>query len=172
MIDKKDILKCLMDDKPRLFAFAWSLIRDPHSSEDVFQDMIIKALSSENHFESTLHLKNWSRTVIRNQCFDLIKKNKRKTHLSNDLIDKIEQDLDSRDMTHEETSHVHLSDCLNELTEQTREIIKLRYFNNLQALKVAEILDKKPDAIYKTLQRAYQTLKVCLQKKSLLANYD
>lgn len=170
MLNKNEILKTLMDEKQKLFAFAWTLLRDPHSSDDVFQEMVIKALNSESHFKSLLHLKNWSRTVIRNQCLDLIKQNKKQTFLTDELIDKIEHDFQERDLSEENHSLLYLKDCISHLTEQTQEILKLRYSSNIQANEMADILNKKTDAIYKVLQRAHQSLKVCIQNKGIAQN--
>ena len=60
-----------------------------------------------------------------------------------------------------------LKDCINNLTENSQEIIRMRYFKSMQAKKVAEALQRKPETVYKALQRIYQSLRICIENKSI-----
>ena len=58
-----------------------------------------------------------------------------------------------------------LHNCLDELSEKSRETIRLRYFEGLRGSQVAEKLGRKPEAVYKALQRIYVTLAQCILRK-------
>ena len=58
-----------------------------------------------------------------------------------------------------------LNDCLEGLSEKARETIKMRYFEGLRGKQVAEKLGRKPEAVYKALQRIYVTLAECIERK-------
>ena len=50
-------------------------------------------------------------------------------------------------------------------TEQTRELLKMRYFDGQRCEEVAASLNTKLDAIYKRLSRLHQALKFCIETK-------
>ena len=168
MLDQQQILNTLLGDRNRLFTFAWSIVRNVHTAEDVYQETMIKSMNHKQGFESENQLTAWARTVVRNRCFDIVYKEKnRRNILEKSAVELIQKDLEERDLEKEEESISVLKDCLGSLTDNSREIVKLRYFNNMQAKKVAEHLNRKPDAVYKSLQRIYQKLRECITNKSL-----
>jgi RNA polymerase sigma-70 factor, ECF subfamily len=168
MLDQNSTLNVLLRERTRLFTFAWSIVKDVHTAEDVFQEMMIKSMANKQAFENEFQLLGWARTVVRNRCFDIVyKENNRRNILEKSVIDLVQKDLDSRDMEKEERDITFLKECIGTLTNNSREIIKLRYFHSMQAIKVAEELQRKPDAVYKSLQRIYQKLRECMQAKTL-----
>ena len=54
---------------------------------------------------------------------------------------------------------------LEELSEKSRQIIRMRYFDGLAGIRVAEKLGRKPETVYKSLQRIYVTLAQCIERK-------
>lgn len=168
MLDQKSILNVLLKERNRLFSFAWAIVRNIHTAEDIYQEMTIKAFNVKTSFENEFQLLSWSKTVIRNRCFDIIKKDSnRRNILEKSVVDIIEKDLDERDLVQEEKNIHLLKECISGLTDNSREIIRLRYFKSMQAKKVAESLNRKPDAVYKALQRIYQKLRECIQGKTV-----
>ena len=55
------------------------------------------------------------------------------------------------------------------MSEKSRETIRMRYFEGLRGKQVAEKLGRKPETVYKTLQRTYVTLAQCIEQKKLAA---
>lgn len=173
MLDQQQILNVLLQERNRIFTFAWSIVRNVHTAEDVFQETMIKSMNQKKGFENEAQLLGWSRTVTRNRCFDIVYKEKnRRNILEKSVTELIQKDLDERDMEKEEKNISVLKECLSGLTDNSREIIKLRYFHSMQAKKVAEHLDRKPDAVYKSLQRIYQKLRDCISSKSLAGGVE
>ena len=58
-----------------------------------------------------------------------------------------------------------LRNCIDGLSEKSRETIRMRYFEGLRGNQVAEKLGRKPETVYKALQRIYVTLAQCIQRK-------
>lgn len=168
MLNQQQILNTLMQERNRIFTFAWSIVKNVHTAEDVYQETMIKSMNQVKGFENEAQLLGWARTVTRNRCFDIVYKEKnRRNILQKSVADLLQKDLEERDMEKEEKDISVLKDCLGSLTENSREIVRLRYFKSMQAKKVAEHLDRKPDAVYKSLQRIYQKLRDCIASKGL-----
>lgn len=168
MLNQQEILNTLLQERNRLFTFAWSIVKNVHTAEDVYQETMIKSMNSKNGFENEAQLLGWARTVTRNRCFDIVYKEKNRRNILEESVDDLlQKDLEERDMDKEEKNISVLKDCLGSLTDNSREIIKLRYFHSMQAKMVAEKLNRKPDAVYKSLQRIYQKLRECISSKGL-----
>ena len=101
-------------------------------------------------------------------CYELIRKQKfRPVLLDEAILDLVDSELESRsvDDFHERADALHA--CLDNLTKNAREIIRLRFFEGLRATQVAEKLGRKPDAVYKALQRSYAAMAECIRQKLL-----
>lgn len=168
MLNQQQILNTLLQERNRIFTFAWSIVKNVHTAEDVYQETMIKSMNQGKGFENEAQLLGWARTVTRNRCFDIVYKEKnRRNILEKSVSELLQKDLEERDMDKEEKNISILKDCLGGLTDNSKEIIKLRYFHSMQAKKVAEKLNRKPDAVYKSLQRIYQKLRDCISSKGL-----
>ena len=165
-MDRTEILKVLMPERTTQIALAWSILRQSHLSEDAYQDMLARVFENDGIFEGPQHLRDWSWKVLRNRCYKLIRERKYQVALLDDsILDLVDAELESRRTADMPQRADALHDCLGELSEKSRQTIRLRYFEGLRGNRVAEKLGRKPDAVYKALQRIYVTLAQCIQKK-------
>ncbi|MDA7901920.1 sigma-70 family RNA polymerase sigma factor [bacterium] len=165
-MDHSEILKILMPERTKQIALAWSILRQSHMSEDAYQDMLAKVLANRGIFEGPQHLRDWSWKVLRNRCYELIRQRKyQMTLLDESILNLVDAELESRDTSDVALRADALHDCLEGLSERARETIRMRYFEGLRGKQVAEKLGRKPEAVYKALQRTYTTLADCIQRK-------
>ncbi len=170
-MERSEILKALMPERTKQIALAWSILRQSHLAEDAYQDMLAKVFENRSIFEGPRHLRGWSWRVLRNRCYELIRQQKYQVALLEDsILDLVDAELEHRGAGGMSLRADALHDCLGELSERSRQTIRMRYFEGLRGKRVAEILGKKPDAVYKALQRIYVTLAQCIEKK--LATID
>ena len=155
-----------MPERTKQIALAWSILRQSHLSEDAYQDMLARVFKNDGIFEGPQHLRDWSWKVLRNRCFELIRQRKYQVTLLDDsILDLVDAELECRDTSDMPQRADALHNCLDELSEKSRETIRLRYFEGLRGSQVAEKLGRKPEAVYKALQRSYVTLAQCIQRK-------
>jgi RNA polymerase sigma-70 factor (ECF subfamily) len=165
-MDRTEILIVLMPERTKQIALAWSILRQSHLSEDAYQDMLAKVFENEDIFEGPQHLRGWSWRVLRNRCYELIRQQKYQVVLLDDsILDLVDAEFERRGTTDMPLRADALHDCLEGLSEKSRQTIRMRYFEGLRGNRVAEKLGRKPDAVYKALQRIYVTLAQCIQKK-------
>ncbi len=165
-MDRSKILKILMPERTKQIALAWSILRQSHLSEDAYQDMLARVFENDGIFEGPQHLRDWSWKVLRNRCYELIRQRKYQvTLLDKSILDLVDTELERRDNTDMPKRADALRNCLDGLSEQSRETIRMRYFEGLRGNQVAEKLGRKPETVYKTLQRIYATLAQCIQRK-------
>ncbi len=165
-MERTEILKILMPERTKQIALAWSILKRSHLSEDAYQDMLERVFANKGVFEGPQHLREWSWKVLRNRCYELVRQQKYRTLLlENSILELVDSELESRDTTNTPIRVDALHKCLKELSENSRRTIKLRYFDGLQGKRVAEKLGRKPETVYKSLQRIYATLAQCIDKK-------
>ena len=164
---RNDMLRILMPERTKQIALAWSILNDSHLAEDAYQDTLAKAVENEAIFEGPQHLRDWSWKVLRHRCYELIRKRKcREGLLDEAVLELVDDELESRSVDGLEARADTLHQCLDMLTDNARNLVRLRFFEGLRGTQVAEKLGRKPDAVYKALQRIYVTLADCIRQKT------
>jgi len=155
-----------MPERTKQIALAWSILRNSHLSEDVYQDMLAKVFENDGIFEGPQHLSDWSWKVLRNRCYELIRQQKYQvTLLDESVLNLVDAELECRETSDMSLRADALRNCIDGLSEKSRETIRMRYFEGLRGNQVAEKLGRKPETVYKALQRIYVTLAQCIQRK-------
>ena len=159
------VAKTLLNQRIALTGFVRAIVTDAHAADDIFQETCVKAVGRADRFEAARDVLAWSRTVAKNQAIDLIRKRKRGQQLlSEEAIDLLA--AEDADLPEEgNTDRLRrLQTCLQSLTPKTREVIAMRYADGLPGHEVAARLNRKAATVYKTLARAYQTLRECMNR--------
>ena len=73
-MDRIEILKVLMPERTKQISLAWSILRKTHLSEDAYQDMLACVFENSDIFEGPQHVRDWSWKVLRNRCYEMIRK--------------------------------------------------------------------------------------------------
>ncbi|MFT5524762.1 MAG: RNA polymerase sigma-70 factor (ECF subfamily) [Pirellulaceae bacterium] len=160
------IVQTLLAERPKFLTLAWGMLRDVHSAEDVYQDLLLKALQPERRFDSVDHLLAWSWQVARNRGRELLRNQKTQaTVLDSDVLELLAEETRQRDAEAIATQSAALTDCLQQLTPNSQQLVKLRYVKGMRAIDVAEQLGRKANAVYVSLSRIYRTLADCIESK-------
>lgn len=163
---RSELLGVLMPERTKQIGLAWSILRHSQLAEDAYQDMLAKVFENEEVFEGPMHLRDWSWKVLRHRCYELIRQQKHRPSLMDEsVLELVDAELASRDTPDAVQRADALRHCLRELTERSRDLIQLRYFEGLSGIQVAEKLGRKPDAVYKSLQRVYVALADCIHER-------
>lgn len=158
-------------DRHRLMAFIHGLLRDPQTSEDVFQEVWLK-LSAE--LEKGVAIQNppaWCRTVARNLILMHWRSQKgAKVIVDSTLIeflDGVEQAFAENEAVNETGPERRraLGDCLRALPEKSRHLIALKYEQELPLKDIATKVGQSCDSVIKALVRLRQALATCVEKK-------
>ncbi|MEM9366582.1 MAG: sigma-70 family RNA polymerase sigma factor [Planctomycetota bacterium] len=165
-MERSEILRILMPERTKQIALAWSILRQSQFSEDAYQDMLARVLENEAVFEGPRHLRDWSWKVLRNRCYEMIRQQKyQATLLDESILDLVDAELERRETGDIPSRIDALHTCLGALSEPSRETIKMRYFEGMRGKQIAERLGRKPETVYKSLQRIYATLSACIERK-------
>ncbi|MGB2986524.1 MAG: RNA polymerase sigma factor [Phycisphaerae bacterium] len=158
----------LLDElyRDKLVRFCWGYLGNMEEAEDAVQDICYRVLAATSVPDA---FRPWLYKTARNQCFNLLRHRAR--HREG-------QELPAASEVHEVlTGHLtrlvrneqrsRLSELVRSLPEAQREVLRLRYVEDLPRPEIAEVLDI-PESVVKS--RLFEGLKQLRKKASLLEN--
>ncbi len=163
-ISEQEILRTLMKSRDRIAAAAWVVVRDAHAAEDIFQDVVLKALTKEVSFEAEGALLSWAFITARRGGIDWLRRHRRElTGLDSEVLELLEQEWLSETARCGEERTEALRVCLNALPAKSSRLLRLRYFEGDSCREVATKLGTELNAVYKRLSRLHKGLKECIE---------
>jgi RNA polymerase sigma-70 factor (ECF subfamily) len=165
-MDRETLIRTLVSDRAKLLAYVWSIVRDDHVAEDLYQDVIVVAMGQIETFNDPLHVLKWSRVTLRNKALEHLR-NKRSAaaFLSNDLLDVLDNHWTQHDLAAASDMTDALRHCLASLTGNARELVDMRYGQGMRGTDIAASTGKTPHSIYVALSRAYKSLGDCINMR-------
>lgn len=166
MLDAKEITTHMLRERVGLTAFIYSVVRNYHLAEDVYQETCLKALEQAGVVESKQHLLRWFRKVARNRAIDVLRARGEKVkQLSDHTLGLLEDDWDTREKARRADLIDALSRCLDALTPRSREVMSLRYFQDRSGAEIAGMTGTKVTSVYQTIARVHKALAECLREQ-------
>lgn len=165
-IDQDTIVRALLTERARLFAFIWSIVRDLHIAEDVFQEVSLLALNKREEIESAEALPHWFRGVARHKALKAIAaKGRSPVTLDDQLIEMMEPHWAAAEQSSASDAAEALRRCLGGLNENNRRLVTMRYAQGMSGVEVAKRLNRTAETVYKALSRVHNTLADCVRRR-------
>ena len=160
------VIRTLVSERAKLLAYAWSILRDEHAAEDVYQEAMLLAVQKCDEIPNAAALLAWTRTAIRFRALHLVRDQGRSARV---LGDAALDALDEAWQQHDETPAAELADALNQCVEQlspyAQQIVSLRYGDGLSGQDVAQALSRNVRTIYMALTRIHNSLRDCIRTR-------
>lgn len=135
--------------------------QDRFVAEDLTADVFVKAWEKLDKFDKG-SFQAWIYTIARNTIIDYMRTGKKHKQLDETVID---EKIDIEEEVHKKLGVEKILSCLDDLTEEQREIIILRFVNDMSYKDIAALLKKQEDAIRALQYRALKQLKKILKEK-------
>ena len=131
--------------------------------EDVTQEIFIAALNSLSSFRGDAKFSTWLRTLTNYKVAEFYRRRTRKQEpLLSPLSDASAHTTGSSSKTMEE--RIYLQRALQDLPANYREIIMLRFAEDLQFNEIAELISQNLEATKSLFRRAIAALRTHLDK--------
>jgi RNA polymerase sigma factor (sigma-70 family) len=163
MLEPDAIVQVLLRERLRITALAAAVIRDVHTADDIFQQVVLGALEARSRFRDAEHVLAWSYRAARHRALDLARG--RQLHsLPDEVLDKLESRwADSAAPGSDRDEALHR--CLARLAAPARELLQMRYADGLTAAAIADRLRRTPGAVYQNLCRIHRSLRECVERE-------
>ncbi|WCL50477.1 RNA polymerase sigma factor [Leptospira sp. GIMC2001] len=148
--------------RERLFRKAVSMVKDSDDAEDIVQDALISGYKSIQNFRAEAGVYTWLYRIVVNKSKDLLAKKKRgrekpmDDNQDNQFIDErlgYEKKLE----LFEESKY--LKDKIDALEDIYKQVIELRYFEEMSYSQIAEVLECNIGTVKSRLFKAKEFLK-------------
>jgi len=161
---------------PSLFQYGSRLLYNPEAVRDCMQDVFVGFWSKRTKLPMVSNVRSYIITSFRNSAnnYRLSTKKFKDSEIDDhdyfDLTFSVEVELIEKEKQNEQTAK--LSKAMEQLTPRQKEIIYLRYFEELDYEDISQIMDLTIKGTYKLNARALEALRLIMKiDKALLMIY-
>jgi len=165
---QEDFVKqALADYESPLIGYAVGFLHDVDRARDVVQDTFIR-LYQQDREKVQDGLKTWLYTVCRNRALDVLRKEKRMVGMEDEKLLKIPSTRRSpAERTDLKERISQLKEFLNQLSENQREVILLKFEQGLSYQEIAEVTHLSSSNVGFILHTGLKKLRILLPEDFL-----
>lgn len=141
----------------RLYKFCWYKLRDRELAEDVCQESFLRLFQSDTYKAQGKALQ-YLYTTARNLCIDQYRKKK---------TEQIPDELSYPFPEDETIESLSVKKALGRLSEEEREILLLRYVNEVPVSVLSAVLGISRFAIYRRAGKAVENFRKALREEDI-----
>ena len=156
--------------KNKMFYTALKLLEDVSEAENIVHDTFLILAEHLEQINDVKNKKTWNYivTILKNRCFDWMRKQKYYHYADDKENFDIEKRLDEQEDIFKNNIEAKiisgeeqeiLTKLIMNLKYPYKEVLYLQYYNELGSKEIAEILSMKPDNVRKIASRARKILK-------------
>ena len=151
--------------RDRLYYHALCILREPEAAYDAVQEVFIKAIREVRFFEPEFQMKAWLFRVTSNLCYNIVRDRNRRSKLLVHRKDEATPQGASRsssELVGDRQVRDEMLEAMEDLTIKHREILLLRYYDDLSYNEIAAVLQVKLGTVMSRLSRARPRLAAIL----------
>lgn len=152
----------------KLYLHAWYILHDAAEARDVAQEVFIRALREPRLFEPEFRIQAWLYRVTRNLCFNLTRDRRRRDRILSGRLPTEAPRVDPLDRVFDGERQGELLAAVDLLSADHRDILLLRYYEDLSYAEIADRLGIKLGTVMSRLSRARGRLEEVLGGASSL----
>lgn len=158
-----DFIEQYLPLKDALYRLAFCLLENGDDASDVVQELYVKLWNSRETLDSVHNPKAYSITLMRNLCIDLIRKRK---HMEEETLDEKTEPLGSPPDSAVEAREdmAALSKAMAALSPTQREILQMRFFEDLTYDEISQRTGKNNLTIRVMISQARKKLERVYEK--------
>ena len=163
-MDNIELEKLYKEHFPRVYRTAFFVTGDHQMAEDVAQEAFLKAFKNLHKLQERQKFGSWISVIASNHAVDQLRKNKKvfftdnmETYGGEAHADNPTECWDMKELQQE------VRDALTLLEPEEREIIVLKYFNELSIKEIAALVEAPSGTIKSRLFRAREKVRLLLQ---------
>ena len=150
----------IRSNQQSIYRLAYSYTKNEQDALDIVQDSIQKGWLALERLTHTDQLKSWFYTILVRTAIDFLRKHHRIVLVGDEALQQLPE--------HDTYENVDLQQALQQLPIQLREVIILRYFEDLKIEEVAHILQLPLSTTKSRLYKALKLLKIELEQEEVI----
>lgn len=167
---RERVLRAAFDCREELIAYAWSLLGNYAAAEDCVQEALLVVVKKHDQFEEGTSLLAWCRSIVRIETLRAKQRHQRERTLAerilDDAIDSAFQEFQvSRGREERDTRRDALGQCIEQLSQRGRLVVKARFVDELGYPQIGQRLGMSIEAVRKALFRSKKQIRACVESK-------
>ncbi len=162
---QKSFLDLIEPLKPRLFGFAYRMLRNREDAKDAMQELMLKLWNNRNMLETNGNIKTYCFTALYRDCIDRLRKQNRfKLVTGAELLEihdpaKLDVDFENRDLIRQ------IREAMDNLPDKQRVILELRDFQDFDYDEIAKMMNMTVNAVRVTVARSRASISAKMKKE-------
>jgi RNA polymerase sigma-70 factor (ECF subfamily) len=161
----KEFVYQLTDWQNRLFGYLFTLLGNLHDARDVLQGTNLVLWRKVDDFEPGTDFGAWARKCAYYQALAFLRDRQRDRHLFDDDLLALFAGEEPNSAHDDDERRLALRDCLARLPDRQRQLISLRYREEIPVRQLATDFGKKESAMKMALMRIREALQSCIETK-------
>ena len=154
---------------PKAYFIALKITQNEHDAEDILQESYIKALEKINEIDTSQNITSWFLKIVSNKSKDLLKS---KNHLvfegeEETVFEEIPEEKAEfcpEENLNQEELRLEVMAAIDELTDEKRACIMMRYFGDMSVKEIAESIEVPESTVKNRLHTARKDLRTKFEK--------
>ena len=155
--DVDSFLKLCHRYYPAMVAVARAVLGDAHLCEDAAQEALAKACRKLGDLRDPSRFGAWMAAICRNEARSMLRRTPRMESLGDRDVPE--------ELRREDPDVALVRQAIGRLSADAREVLYLKYRNELSYEAIAELLGLTPQAVHGRLQRARQAVKSYVERQ-------
>lgn len=151
----------------RVYNYACHYLKEPFLAQDAVQEVYISVLKNIQQLKDPALFIAWLNQISFHVCYDMHSKmNDRGNITDSDILESIRDDLaaDPEAQMQKQDEALRLREAVEKLPANERQVIHLRYFNNMKLEDIAAALCISRSSVKRYLASAKQSLAVLINE--------
>jgi RNA polymerase sigma-70 factor (ECF subfamily) len=140
--------------RDRLYYHALGILKDGQESYDLVQEVYIRAMREPRFWDDEFRQKAWLYRVCSNLAFNKVRDRKRRGAILEAMPVAEGAPPDQLDRVFGGERRAELLAAIDRMTDDHKEILLLRYYDDLSYAEIADVLDIKLGTVMSRLSRA------------------
>lgn len=158
--DDESFYQLIDTHKDRLFRIAYAYLHNEQDTLEAIQETTFRAYVKLRALRKPEYFRTWLIRILINYCNDELKRRRRQSAQAADA--RITED---EDLTEHHVERIRLEGALDSLEPKLKQIVILKYFEDLTIREIAKVL-RRPDSTVKTwLYKALVSLNRHMRKE-------
>jgi RNA polymerase sigma-70 factor (ECF subfamily) len=156
------VQKLFVKHQRQLRAYLLALWPDSTVADDILQEVFLTVTQKAEQFQLGTDFASWTRAIARFKAIEL-RRSAGKFLVSEDVVDALASECPSN--WADDSRLTALSRCMKTLAPKARELIQLRYAEELTPMEIAKQLSRTVNSIGVALAKARVRLRDCMDEQ-------
>ncbi|MGA4721502.1 sigma-70 family RNA polymerase sigma factor [Fictibacillus nanhaiensis] len=149
-------LQLIQTYKVDLYKTALSFLRNEEEALEAMQEVTYRAYKNIKKLKNEIFFKTWLIRIMINYCNDQLK-HKKRVVMNDEMLNSLG--------VSENHTQLELKDAMLDLDDRSREILTLKYFNDVKIKDIATIMQCPEGTVKTWLNKALRALREKLEEK-------